>query len=54
MVMQKSVDRGKTWTKMSDISPGFPASGGDSSPLVVEPDGRIDVLYQGYQVTPTR
>jgi hypothetical protein len=51
VVMQKSVDGGKTWSKMSYISPGFPASGGDSAPLVVQPDGRIDVLYQGYQVT---
>ena len=53
VVMQKSTDGGKTWTTMSDVSPGFPASGGDSAPLVVEPDGRIDVLYQGYQVTDT-
>jgi len=51
VVMQKSVDGGKTWSRMSDISPGFPASGADSAPLVIEPDGRIDVLYQGYQVT---
>ena len=51
VVMQKSTDGGQTWSTMSDISPGFPASGGDSAPLVVEPDGRIDVLYQGYQIT---
>ena len=51
VVMQKSTDGGKTWSKMSYISPGFPASGGDSAPLVVEPGGRIDVLYQGYQIT---
>jgi hypothetical protein len=51
--MQKSTDGGKSWSKMSYVSPGFPASGGDSAPLVVEPDGRIDVLYQGYQVTNT-
>jgi len=51
VVMQKSTDGGRTWRAMSDISPGFPASGGDSAPLVVEPDGRIDVLYQGYQIT---
>lgn len=51
VVLQKSTDGGKTWSKMSYISPGFPASGGDSAPLVVEPDGRIDVLYQGYQIT---
>jgi hypothetical protein len=53
VVMQKSTDGGKTWSKMSDISPGFPASGGDSAPLVVQPDGRIDVLYQGYHITNT-
>lgn len=51
VVMQKSTDGGRTWSKMSHISPGFPASGGDSAPLVVEPNGRVDVLYQGYQVT---
>jgi hypothetical protein len=51
VVLQKSTDGGKTWSTMSYISPGFPASGGDSAPLVVEPNGRIDVLYQGYQIT---
>jgi hypothetical protein len=53
VVIQKSTDHGKTWSAMSDISPGFPASGADSAPLVVQHDGRIDVLYQGYQVTNT-
>jgi BNR/Asp-box repeat protein len=51
VVLQKSTDGGKTWSTMSHISPRFPASGGDSAPLVVEPGGRIDVLYQGYQIT---
>jgi hypothetical protein len=53
VVMQKSTDHGKTWSSMSHISPGFPASGGDSAPLVVEPSGQIDVLYQGYHITNT-
>jgi hypothetical protein len=53
VVLQKSTDGGKTFGPMSHISPGFPASGGDSAPLVVEPNGRIDVLYQGYQITDT-
>jgi hypothetical protein len=51
VVMQKSTDGGKTWSTMSDISPGFPNSGADSAPLVVAPDGTIDALYQGYQVS---
>src|SRR5438105_1738008 len=38
---------------MSYVSPGFPASGGDSAPMVIEPSGKIDVLYQGYHITNT-
>ncbi len=53
VVMQKSTDRGATWGPQTYISPGFPASGGDSAPLVVEPSGRIDVVYQGYHITDT-
>ena len=53
VVMQKSTDGGKTWSAMTYISPGFPASGGDSAPLVIEPSGKIDVLYQGYHITDT-
>src|SRR5438128_10142302 len=51
VVVQRSTDHGATFGSMVPISPGFPASGGDSAPLVVEPNGRIDVLYQGYQIT---
>jgi hypothetical protein len=50
-VLQKSTDGGRTWSAMSYISPGFPNSGADSAPLLVEPNGDIDVLYQGYDVT---
>jgi hypothetical protein len=53
VVMQKSTDHGKTFGPMTYVSPGFPASGGDSGPMVVEPNGRIDVLYQGYHITNT-
>ena len=57
VVMQKSTDHGATFTPIgapgSYVSPGFPASGGDSAPMVVEPNGRIDVLYQGYHITDT-
>jgi hypothetical protein len=53
VVIQRSTDHGASFGSMTPISPGFPASGGDSAPLVVEPNGRIDVLYQGYQITDT-
>ena len=53
VVIQKSSDHGKTFGPMSYVSPGFPASGGDSGPMVIEPSGRIDVLYQGYHITDT-
>ncbi len=50
-VFQTSTDGGRTFGPITPISPGFPASGGDSGPILVEPDGRIDVLYQGYSYT---
>jgi hypothetical protein len=53
VVIEKSTDRGKTFGPMTYVSPGFPASGGDSAPMVIEPNGRIDVLYQGYHITDT-
>ena len=53
VVIQKSTDRGKTWGQIIPVSPGFPASGGDSAPLFVEANGRIDLTYQGYHITNT-
>jgi hypothetical protein len=53
VVIQKSTDRGKTWGPIIPVSPGFPASGADSAPLFVEASGRIDLTYQGYQITDT-
>ena len=53
VVIQRSTDRGQTWSAMSYVSPGFPASGGDLAPILVEPSGRVDVVYQGYHITDT-
>jgi hypothetical protein len=50
VVVQKSADGGKTWGRIIPINPGFPTGGGDSAPVLVEPNGRVDVLYQGYKV----
>ena len=51
VVVQRSSNHGRTFGRIIHVSPGFPASGGDSAPMVVEPSGRIDLLYQGYHVT---
>ena len=51
IVLQKSTDFGLTWGRMTAISPGFPDGGADSAPLLVEPDGRIDLEYQDYTVS---
>ncbi len=51
VVVQWSKDRGKTWSSMVPINPNFPAGGGDSAPILVEANNRLDVLYQGYIVT---
>lgn len=32
------------------VSPGFPASGADSAPLLVAPSGRVYAEYQGYHI----
>ncbi len=51
VVEQTSTNHGRTFGNRVHVSPGFPASGGDSGPMVVQPGGRIDMLYQGYHVT---
>ena len=54
IVMQVSTNGGKTFGPMIHVSPGYPASGADSAPLLVEPRGRIDVLFERYRVTRRR
>jgi len=51
IVLQRSTDEGRRWSRMAHVSPGFPAGGADSAPLLVEPDGTIYVEYQGYHMT---
>jgi hypothetical protein len=51
-VIQKSADGGKTWGPITHVEPGFPLGGGYGAPLVVQPNGRIDVLYIGHPTDP--
>ena len=46
IVVQHSTDGGKTWSSILPISPGYPYSGADSAPIVAQPNGTLDVLFQ--------
>lgn len=50
IVLQKSTNGGRTWGRIIPVSPGFPASGADIGPLLVQPSGRVYVEYQRYHV----
>ena len=50
VVVQESTDRGKTFGPMHHVGAGFPAQGGDSAPLLVQPDGSVDLIYQGHAI----
>jgi hypothetical protein len=52
-VIQKSLNGGRTWTKLAPISPGFPLGGVYSAPIVAEPNGTLDVLYWQHRTNPT-
>jgi hypothetical protein len=47
-VIQTSDNGGRTWGRITHLEPGFPLGGGYSAPLVVRPDGTVDVLYIGH------
>jgi hypothetical protein len=49
-VIQRSVDGGRSWSPITPLGPGFPRNGGDMAPVLVQPDGRVDVLYLGHRV----
>ncbi len=49
-VIASSSDGGRTWSSPEPLSPDFPNGGADSAPVVVEPGGSVDVLYQRMSV----
>lgn len=50
--VQVSHDGGKTWTGIEKFTPGFPAGGYYGSPLLVEPNGRLDALEISHRGAP--
>ena len=53
VVIQKSTDGAKTFGAMVPIAPGYPWSGADNAPIVVDSLGHLNVLYQDYPTNPT-
>src|SRR5215470_5910644 len=51
-VIQRSADGGRTWGPIIPVSPHFPRGGGYGAPVLVEPDGRVDLLSLGHLVSP--
>jgi hypothetical protein len=49
-VIQTSVNGAKTWSKITSMAPGFPANGGYSAPLLVQPNGRIDAVDWSHHI----
>jgi hypothetical protein len=47
-VFSRSLDGGHTWSRIVSLSPNFPDGGAWTAPILVEPTGRIDVLYGAY------
>jgi hypothetical protein len=46
IVIQRSLDGGKAWNRITVVTPGFPDHGGGvAAPLLVEPGGRLDVAF---------
>jgi hypothetical protein len=51
-VIQTSGNGGATWGPITHLEPGFPLGGGYAAPLVVRPDGSVDVLVVGHPTDP--
>lgn len=50
-VIVRSFDGGKNWTSPVHIDPEYPWGGAVAAPVVIEPNGTVDVLYEDYNVT---
>jgi Divergent InlB B-repeat domain len=51
IVISHSSDGGKTWSSATPVNPEYPNGGAVAAPLIAEPNGQIDVLYEDYNTT---
>lgn len=47
LVVQKSTDQGRSWSPIQYV-----AKGSDIGKIIAEPDGRLDILYEGHHESP--
>ena len=50
-LLVRSTNGGRNWSDPVPVSAGYPNGGAPCGPLLVSPDGAVDVLYEGYRVT---
>ena len=48
IVISHSSNGGNTWSPYTPVSPNFPYGAADTGPLLVEPSGKVDILYLDY------
>ncbi len=51
IVFSVSVDGGRSWSSPRPLTPNYPNGGGESAPLLVDPSGALDVLYEELSIT---
>lgn len=51
IVLSSSSDGGRTWAVPTPVSPDWPNGGALAAPLLVEPNGTIDLVYEDYNIT---
>ncbi len=51
IVCVRSDDGGRTWTTPVPVDPEYPNGGAPAGPLLVTPNGTVDVLYEDYNIS---
>jgi hypothetical protein len=53
IVVQHSTDGGASWSSIQPVSPGYPDSGADTAPILAQPNGTLDMLFQQMPTNPS-
>lgn len=53
IVLARSADGGRHWSPPVAVDPEYPWGGGVAAPLLIEPNGTVDILYEDYATNQT-